>query len=210
MNSTACSRTGPSMIDRLLLATTNPGKVTEIREALSGLEIDLLTLADWGAVPEPEETGNTFGENARLKATYYSRFTGLPALADDSGLLVEALAGRPGVHSSRYAPTDAERIQRLLRELASFERTEERAAKFVCAVCLAHGDYMLAVAGEVRGHIAPEPAGSNGFGYDPVFFYPPLERTFGELDRSLKNRVSHRAVALRKLRDKLTGPSAFQ
>ncbi len=198
---------------RLLLATTNKGKLREMREALSGLDLELLSPADWGPAPAPAETGRTFAENARLKALHYHRLTGWTSLADDSGLQVEALDGAPGLHSARYAPTDAQRIQRLLRELNQLEggdRPENRRAKFVCAVCLAGDGLLIEVEGEVHGWIAPQPRGESGFGYDPVFFHPESGKTFGEIPGAEKNRVSHRAVALAKLRERLSevGPSS--
>lgn len=195
------------MISRLLLATTNSGKIEEIRSALAGLGAELVAAEAWGKLPAPEETGTSFAANARLKALHYWRLTGLPALADDSGLEVDALEGRPGIHSARFAPTDGARIRRLLRELSQLSPPPpdgKAAARFVCALCLAHEGGALEVEGEVRGFISRRPHGTNGFGYDPVFFYPPLGKTFGQLDRSIKNTVSHRAAALRKLRERLT------
>ncbi len=201
------------MITRLLLATGNSGKIEEVRAALKDLELELVTAGALGS-PAPQETGDSFAANARIKALHYWRLTGLPSLADDSGLEVEALQGRPGIHSARYAATDGAKIRRLLRELSQLDPpavSGKRAARFVCALCLAHKGGLLEVDGEVRGLIAPRPRGTNGFGYDPVFFYPPLGKTFGQLDRSVKNTVSHRAAALGKLRHALkdlaqTGP----
>lgn len=192
---------------RLLLATANSGKIRELRAALAGLELDLVTVAEWGAVAEPEETGSSFAENARIKAAYYSLLTNLPALADDSGLEVDLLGGAPGVHSSRYADGDAERIARLLGELRRAEgglEPAKRGARFVCALCLAEGGAArIEVEGEVRGRIAPAPRGEGGFGYDPIFYYPPLGKTFAEIPTQKKNRISHRARALAKLRLRL-------
>ncbi len=193
------------MIERVLLATTNSGKMEEIRAALAGLDVELIGAEAWGDLPAPEETGASFAANARLKALHYRQLTGLPALADDSGLEVDALNGGPGIHSARYAATDGARIRRLLRELSQLDPPlrGKPAARFVCALCLAHDGGALEVEGEVRGFISRRPHGTNGFGYDPVFFYPPLAKTFGQLDRSIKNTVSHRAAALRKLRERL-------
>lgn len=192
----------------LLLATRNAGKVREIREFLRCLELQVVSAAEWGDIPEPEETGTTFAENAREKAGYYHRITGLPALADDSGLEVDALGGAPGVYSSRFAPSDPERIQKLLRLLQHLDPQREallRKARFVCAMCLFSASRIIEVVGTVEGRITGTPRGQGGFGYDPVFFYPPLQRTFAELTSEEKNRVSHRARALAELRDRLMG-----
>ena len=191
----------------LLLATNNKGKLKEIEAALHGLGDPLRSLSDWADLPEPEENGRSFAENARLKAAYYHQATGLPALADDSGLVVDALDGRPGIYSARFAPTDEERISKLvgmLRHLDPVSQRSLRSARFICAMCLFSQERTIEVEGAVEGEILGEPRGQDGFGYDPLFFYPPLGKTFAELTRDEKNQVSHRARALEALRQELT------
>jgi XTP/dITP diphosphohydrolase len=186
---------------KLLVATSNPGKVREIRGLLSGAPVDLVTLDSVPAIEEPEETGQTFAENARLKALYYNRVTGLASVADDSGLEITALDGAPGIHSARWHGTTYQdkfdRIYQLLQERG----TSGSPARFVCAVAMAvDGRIDYEVEGTVEGEIAPEPRGSNGFGYDPIFFYPPLGRTLGEVTDEVKATLSHRGAAFRALR----------
>jgi len=190
------------------MATRNPGKVRELAELLEDLGIRLLSLADFPEIPEIPEEGGTFAENAAAKALEVARRTGLPALADDSGLEVEALGGRPGVRSARYAqdltdgrpPSDEDNWRKLLCELQGVP-WERRQAKFVCAIALAWPDGRLHVArGEFPGVIAFEPRGNEGFGYDPVFWVPEFKKTVAELDPAVKNRVSHRARALAELK----------
>ncbi|CAN5730458.1 RdgB/HAM1 family non-canonical purine NTP pyrophosphatase [soil metagenome] len=190
----------------ILVATTNPGKLREIEQILAGPSIHLVALSDVPPVPEPEETGNTFAENARLKALYYAAATGLPSVADDSGLEIDALGKAPGVHSARWHGTDyAVKFRRIYEGLA--ERGVSRSpARFVAAVALADGDRILfETEGVVEGEIAPEPRGSGGFGYDPIFFYPPLGCTLAEVTGEAKAAVSHRGAALRGLREYLLG-----
>lgn len=190
---------------RLLVATTNPGKLREYREMLSGVpgtqrpQIEWLTLADVGlASVDVEETGQTFWENALLKARTYCGLSGLPTLADDSGLAVDALDGGPGVYSARYAPTAEARNQKLLDALAGLPAAQ-RAARFVCVTALVTPDGLfLAGEGRVEGEIGTEPRGNGGFGYDPVFVLPD-GRTMAELSAEEKNRISHRGRALAKL-----------
>jgi XTP/dITP diphosphohydrolase len=191
---------------KLLVATTNPGKVREIKGILDGLPVELVTLADVPAVPEPEETGTTFAENARLKARYYAQATGLPSVADDSGLEIDALDGQPGVHSARWHGSDYAvkfaKIYELLRERGATGSP----ARFVAAVALAIGDDVVFESrGVVEGEIAPVPRGTHGFGYDPIFFYPPLRCTLAEVDGAAKAAVSHRGSAFRTLREYLAG-----
>jgi XTP/dITP diphosphohydrolase len=187
---------------RLLLATTNPGKLAESRDLLAGLPVELLTLADLPPVDPPEETGRTFAENARLKATYYASTAGLPAVAEDSGLEVDALGGAPGVESARYAGASTgypEKFARLAEALAA-SGSDDRAARFVCALALVdQGRVVFETTGTIEGLIASEPRGTGGFGYDPIFFYPPLGMTLAEAGRR-KAEVSHRAQAFRRLR----------
>ncbi|MEW6657455.1 MAG: XTP/dITP diphosphatase [Thermodesulfobacteriota bacterium] len=193
----------------LVMATRNAGKVRELRDLLEGLGIELLSLVDFPDLPEIPEEGATFAENAGIKAREVARLTHLPALADDSGLEVTALGGRPGVFSARYAqdrtqpnaPTDPDNWRKLLEEMAGVPR-EEREGRFVCAIALALPDGRVFTArGECRGYIALEPRGSHGFGYDPVFWVPEYDRTMAELGPEVKNRISHRARALAALKD---------
>ena len=186
----------------LVIATRNKGKTFEIRDLLKGFPINIKNLDDFGPIPEVKEDGNTFDENAYKKASFAARILGLPALADDSGLLVEALGGAPGIHSARYAgenATDEQRRAKLLQEME--EKTDRRAA-FECVISIAvPTGAALTYEARCEGLITTEPVGSNGFGYDPIFYYPPLKKTFAELTMQEKSRVSHRGKALRELRD---------
>lgn len=186
----------------LLIATTNPGKLREIKDILNWIPIELVTLELFPEVPEPEETGATFAENARLKAIYYSEATGLPAVADDSGIEIEALGGAPGIHSARWQGKDyPTKFAAIRRELAA-RGLETSAARFVAHIALAHdGNILYEASGIVQGEIAPEPKGSHGFGYDPIFFYPPYGCTLAEVDGAKKAAASHRGKAFRQLRD---------
>ena len=191
---------------RLLVASTNQNKIREIRQILEGVPAEILTLLDVAPVPEPEESGSTFAENARLKALYYNAATGLPSVADDSGIEIEALDNGPGVHSARWCGTDYAvkfaRIYELLRERG----VSGSRARFVAAVAFAaDGAVEYETEGTVNGEIAPEPRGSHGFGYDPIFFYPPLGRTLAEVDGEAKAAVSHRGAAFRNFRQYLIG-----
>lgn len=170
-----------------------------MQEALSGFRFRFRTLEEFEVTSACEETGATFQQNARIKASHYFQQTGLPALADDSGLEVDALGGAPGVRSSRYGSDDVNRIQRLLKELTGVPEAA-RTARFVCALCLKLNDRKwIEATGIVKGRIDQKPRGERGFGYDPVFFYPQLNQTFGEMESALKNKISHRAKALRAL-----------
>jgi len=188
---------------RLLLATSNPGKVREIRRALEDLSLEVVGLDEVLPGPPPAERGKTFSENARAKGLYFGRRWAGPVLADDSGLEVEALGGAPGVRSARFSaprPTDAKNNLKVLRLLASVP-PKSRAARFVCVMVLVRGGRVVGeFRGEVRGRIALEPRGLSGFGYDPIFYHPTLRKTFAELPEAIKNEVSHRGRALRKLR----------
>lgn len=187
----------------LLLATTNPHKIREIRALLSGVGVEIAGLDPDAGIAAPEETGTAFGENARLKARYYSKATGLAAIAEDSGLEVDALGGAPGVESARFAGADSsypEKFAELYRMLDA-HGDRDSAARFVCALAVADGDRILFEArGTVEGRIAPVPQGTNGFGYDPIFFYPPEGRTLGEVSDHVKRAVSHRGAAFKQLR----------
>lgn len=201
----------PAGVRPLLVATTNPGKMREIAGILHGLPVTLLTLDDRPGIPEPEETGTTFGENARLKALYYAEATGLLSVADDSGLEIAALDNAPGVHSARWHglhyPTKFLKIQELLLAASRTAAVPIGArgaigsdARFVCHIALAHqGRILYEAEGIVRGEIISAPRGDQGFGYDPIFFYPPLGRTLAELGPAEKSGVSHRGQAFAAL-----------
>jgi XTP/dITP diphosphohydrolase len=185
---------------QLVIATRNSGKLREFRKLFLPLKCEVISLADLGVDEEFEESGITFAENARLKAIGYSQIIQLPVLADDSGLEVEALGGRPGIYSARYAgpgASDEDRVRKLLKEM---KHSAERNARFVCSLALAKGGALLLESeGECRGVIANEPHGTNGFGYDPVFLFPELGRTYAELSQAEKNLYSHRARAVSSL-----------
>lgn len=196
---------------RILVASSNPGKLREYQAmaALAGparraggepLELDLLP--DFASLPAFDESAPTFAENAAGKALHYSRHASDAVIADDSGLVVPALGGAPGVNSARYAganASDADRVRKLLAELRE-KQSNDRAARFVCVLALARQGRVLAVFSDfVEGVLLDAPRGAGGFGYDPIFFYPPLGKTFAELARQEKNRVSHRGKAFRKL-----------
>jgi XTP/dITP diphosphohydrolase len=198
---------------RLLVATTNPGKVREIRQLLAGAPFDLLTLDAWPDVTPPEETGRTFEENARAKALYYAGATGELTVAEDSGLAIDALDGAPGVESARFGgaglsyPGKFALIYDALRARGETRGARGgHTARFVCALALAQGGRVLfETRGTVEGEIAPEPKGSGGFGYDPIFFYPPYGQTLAEAG-DLKAAVSHRGEAFRALAAFLAAP----
>jgi XTP/dITP diphosphohydrolase len=189
---------------KLLVATTNPGKVREIAGMLQGLPIELVTLVAFPQVPEVEETGATFEENARQKALYYAAATGLPTVTDDSGLEIDALDNAPGVHSARWHGTEYPVKFRKIYELLDARGLDTSSARFVCRVALAEGDRVTYEAeGTVAGQISREPRGTNGFGYDPIFFYPPFGCTLAELDPVRKASVSHRGQAFSALKQYL-------
>jgi XTP/dITP diphosphohydrolase len=191
-------------VKRLLLATTNPGKLKEIIGILEGVPTELVTLNERDPITEPEETGATFAENARLKARYYSKATALLSVADASGLEIDALDKAPGVHSARWHGTDYPAKFRKIQELFRNRGVSGSTARFVCCVAVADGDTILfETSGTVEGEIAAQPRGSNGFGYDPIFYYPPFGCTLAELDSQRKASVSHRGEAFRGLREYL-------
>lgn len=198
--------------ERLLVATTSADKLREIRGVLSDIPCELVTLQDLAPVPEPEETGLTFGENARLKATYYASRLVDPlgeaerarvlVVAEDSGIAVDALHGEPGVRSARFVRPDAtypERMAELNRRLAA-QPDKPRTARYICAVTVVRdGKVVYETTGAVQGEIAKEPRGTGGFGYDPIFYYPPYEKTLSEVSQEDKRLVSHRGHAFRRL-----------
>jgi len=186
----------------IVIATRNKGKTAEISALLDGFPVLIKNLDDFGPIPEVEEDGETFDENAYKKASFTARILGLPALADDSGLLVDALDGAPGVHSARFAgpdATDQDRCQKLLQDMQDHDKRE---AAFACVISIAvPTGPALTYEGECRGVLTREPQGENGFGYDPIFYFPPLNKTFAQLTREEKSRVSHRGKALREVRE---------
>lgn len=185
---------------RMVIATRNKGKTAEIRDLLKGFPVDIKDLDNFGPIPDVIEDGETFDENAYKKASFTARILGIPALADDSGLIVDALNGAPGVHSARYAgenASDKDRYEKLLKEM---QNIDNRKAAFECVISIAvPTGPALTYEGRCEGSIANKAAGDNGFGYDPIFFYPPLAKTFAELTRKEKSRVSHRGKALKEL-----------
>jgi XTP/dITP diphosphohydrolase len=200
---------------RILLATTNRDKLREIRTVLAGMPVEFLTLADLPAVAEPEETGATFQDNARIKALYYARHAAscvqdpsLLTVAEDSGLVIDALGGEPGVRSARYLRPDAtyaERFADIYRRLNA-QPVQPRTARFICALTAVRGGAIVfETAGTIEGEISEAPRGSGGFGYDPIFLYPPYARTLAEVDDERKLRVAHRGHAFRQLAEWLRG-----
>jgi len=193
--------------DKLLLATSNRGKVREYLALAEGQGVELRVLPGLNSLPQFTEDAPTFAENAAGKALHYSRHVELPVLAEDSGLVVPALGGLPGPRSARYAgarATNSDRILKLLGELRS-RAASERSARFVCAIALAAGGRMLEVVSDfVEGELCNTPRGDDGFGYDPIFYYSPLGKTFAELSLAEKNACSHRARAFRKLMEALS------
>lgn len=189
---------------KLVLASRNPKKLAELREILSGQGVEVVLESDVGVDVDVEETGGTFLENATLKARAVMEATGLPAVADDSGLCVDALNGAPGVYSARYGGPglDDEARYRLLLE--NMRGMTDRRCKFVSAVvCCFPGGDCVSAQGECPGTLAYAPKGAGGFGYDPIFFLPPLKKTFAELTPQEKNQISHRGVALREFQKAL-------
>ena len=179
----------------IVAATANAHKVDEYRTLLEGQNVELKSLLDYPGFPGVEENGRSFIENAGIKALAACKYCDVPAFADDSGLEVEALDGRPGIYSARYAPTDKERIARLLDEMKG---QTNRRARFVCAIAIAiNGEVIESFEGEIKGTIVDAPRGESGFGYDPVFQPDGYDQTFGEMAPELKNRISHRANAFK-------------
>ena len=186
----------------LVIATRNKGKTAEIRDLLDSFPVTIKNLDYFGPIPEVVEDGDTFDDNAYKKASFTARILGCPALADDSGLIVDALDGAPGVHSARYAgpdATDEERYRKLLKEL---ENEPNRKAAFMCVISIAvPSGAALTYEGRCEGLITQAPSGNQGFGYDPVFLYPPLGKTFAELNMAEKSGISHRGKALHEIQD---------
>ncbi|MDP1570759.1 MAG: RdgB/HAM1 family non-canonical purine NTP pyrophosphatase [Vicinamibacterales bacterium] len=195
----------------LLLATTNANKIREIRQLLGPAGVTLVDLGAFPAIAEPEETGDTFEANARLKAEYYAAHAGMLTVAEDSGLEIDALGGEPGVRSARFLRPDAtypERFAEIARRLTHVPR-DQRTARFVCAIAVVDaGQVVFETRGTVEGLIADRPAGTGGFGYDPIFFHPPLGLTLAEAGDE-KAAVSHRGEAFRRLAAWLTQPSGL-
>ena len=186
----------------IVIATRNAGKTDEIRALLRDFPIEIRNLDDFGPIPEVVEDGATFEENAYKKASFTARVLGVPALADDSGLVVPALDGAPGVHSARYAGPDATDEERCAKLLKAMENVRDRRAAFECVISIAvPGGSALTYESRCEGEITRAPHGTNGFGYDPVFRYPPLGKTFAELTRDEKSGVSHRGKALQEIRE---------
>jgi XTP/dITP diphosphohydrolase len=197
---------------KILVASTNPGKLKELREMLDG-DIEWVSLSDFPNIGEIEEDGKTFAENARKKAIGYAKATGLWTLADDSGLVIDALGGQPGVKSARFAGAkvkdrkiiDRKNFEKVLNLLKNVPR-EKRSARFVCCLCLASSEKVLIeTEGTLEGIIIDKPAGENGFGYDPIFFVPKLNKTVAQLAGEEKNAISHRGQAIRRLKPQLEG-----
>lgn len=181
----------------LVIATRNRGKIAEISAMLKRFPVIIKNLNDFGPISPVEEDGNTFDENAYKKASFTARALGLPALADDSGLVVDALGGAPGVLSARFAGENASDEQRCRKLLEAMAGEKNRKAAFECVISIAvPTGPALTYEGRCEGVLTDKPSGSNGFGYDPIFFFPPLKRTFAELTREEKSRVSHRGIAL--------------
>tara|TARA_Y100000782_G_scaffold101054_1_gene116449 strand:- start:825 stop:1415 length:591 start_codon:yes stop_codon:yes gene_type:complete len=195
---------------QLLVATTNAHKLSEIRSILTGLDIDLVSLSDFPHVIVPDETCDTFVANAREKALHYANATGQLTLAEDSGLEIDGLNGEPGVRSARFnGDSYPERFKAIYARLANAEQLGCR-ARFVCALAVARGSNILfETCGSVEGRVADEPSGAAGFGYDPIFHYPPYGKTLAEVSREEKAAVSHRGKAVRALRNYLASNTAL-
>lgn len=190
---------------QIVLATKNQGKIKEMRALLAPHDIEVLSLADFAPIEDAEENGTTFQDNALIKAKYYYEHTHVACLADDSGLEVDALDGRPGVYSARYSgenATDATNNAKLLDEMADIAE-DNRTARFRCSMALVDGDTVLTADGVCEGVILRELRGEGGFGYDPLFYVPRYDRTLAELTADEKNAISHRGQAVRTMADKI-------
>jgi len=186
----------------IVLATRNDGKISEFKILLKDFGVEIKSLKDFGPIPTVEEDGQTFEDNAVKKAQFTARVLGFPALADDSGLVVKALNGLPGVHSARYAGEDATDEENNLKLLKAMEDVENREAFFMCVLTIAvpRGPALI-YEGTCEGVITESLSGNQGFGYDPLFFYQPLNKTFGQMSIEEKNQVSHRGKAMAEFRD---------
>ena len=185
----------------LVLATRNEGKISEFKDLIAGFGIEIKSLKDFGPIPLVEEDGTTFEDNAYKKASFTAKVLGLPALADDSGLMVEALGGMPGVRSARYAGEGAADRENNHKLLEVMRDVNKRNANFMCIIAIAvPAGPALIYEGSCDGHINREPMGQNGFGYDPLFYFPPLKKTFAQMGPEEKNQVSHRGKAMAELR----------
>ena len=190
----------------LLIATTNPGKLREIEPILAGVPYRIRSLRDYPSITEPEETGTTFAENARLKALYYAAASNELTVAEDSGLVIDALDGAPGVHSARWHGSDYAVKFARIHELLADRGVDTSDARFVCHLALARaGEILFEAEQTIDGRIAAVPAGANGFGYDPILFYPPLGMTLAQIEPTIKNQISHRGKAFKELRHYLIG-----
>ena len=187
---------------RFYLASSNPGKLRELSALAATAGIELMELPDYNQLPQAREDDSSFALNALEKALHYSRFSDAPVVADDSGLVVDALGGRPGVHSARYAgpgATDEDNNRKLLAELQGMPE-DSRTARYICVLALAYKETILAIISDsCEGRILTKPCGTAGFGYDPLFFFPPLRKTFAEVRAAEKDLHSHRGKAFRKL-----------
>jgi len=188
----------------LILATRNQGKIEEFGELLAGCGLEIKSVRDFGPIPPVVEDGETFEENAYKKAFHTARMFGFPALADDSGLRVEALGGAPGVRSARYAGEEATKEDNNRKLLEAMQGVSNRKAAFECVLAIAvpRGPALI-YEGHCEGEITNELQGERGFGYDPLFYYPPLKKTFGQMSGAEKNRISHRGKAMAELRGEL-------
>lgn len=188
----------------LVLASTNKGKTREIRDLLKGFPLDIKNLNDFGPIPEVIEDGQTFDDNAYKKASFTARVLGYPAMADDSGLCVDALGGAPGVFSARYAGKHASDADNVAKLLADLDLYENRKASFACVISIAvPTGAALTYEGSCQGIITRKPAGENGFGYDPLFYFPAYDKTFAQLSMAEKAQVSHRGNALKQVADEM-------
>ncbi|MFA7637388.1 MAG: XTP/dITP diphosphatase [Monoglobales bacterium] len=187
---------------KVLAATGNRGKLREFSQILSPLGFEVLSPKDIGLQIDPEETGETFAENAKIKAEAFLKASNIPVIADDSGLVVDCLGGAPGIYSARYAEgSDADRCEKLLSNMLD---AKDRSARFISSICMVFPDgKLIQVEGRCEGEIALFPQGENGFGYDPIFFVPEMNKTIAQMSADEKNAISHRGKALRLLAEKL-------
>lgn len=189
------------MLSILVIATTNQNKLKEFKEILKDLDIEVRSLADFGPIPEIIEDGETFDDNAYKKAWYTAKYLGLPAIADDSGLIVDALNGEPGVYSARYSGENATDEENVTKLLTNLKGVENRKAHFQCVLSIAvPSGPALTYEGNCEGTIIDERKGDNGFGYDPVFYFEEYNKTFAELSSEEKHKVSHRGKALAQVK----------